>query len=246
MPNLTTSVEFPKRDILSPEVLRPEAILMDQDMPAGRRDLKFQQTIIFMNQIPTGLRFGMHLKSFEKKPRSLNIRTWFFIFFLTIFFQNVYSLPTLNDLLKTEVQTKYPLVYFKQDESRSTGISMLELRFLEAWDCYSGFLAQFNASTSGMEFTVEHAEVFSIDGKAVFNAIYEKIHPGEVEKVHSLLLRIITSGQGNGYERFAWFSGSCQDQGINCCIPIVCSEKTSLCSTKYEMELQPIKWHYWR
>ncbi|PJD91466.1 MAG: hypothetical protein CK424_06535 [Legionella sp.] len=121
----------------------------------------------------------------------------------------------------------------------SMNLKAVQLHFLTSNDCQSGYMKRFDTPPQGDVFLIDANTSFGLRGESVYQAAASVIGEGDLEQVRSILLRLFTDKQ-----RFLYFKGSCNDQGLNCCIPVTCSHSSGLCQPKITLETQIIYQYY--
>ncbi len=160
---------------------------------------------------------------------------------LSVFSCLLHAQPNVSDLLTSNVKLVDSQILFVQKTGPAQEISELELHFLGGDDCYSGWTSMFSTRPDS-SFTVHQDLQFGFDPKFIYQALLNSNSPDTVSGIHSMLVRFILAKKNNSYDRFAKFVGSCQDQTINCCIPIVCSDHNNSCVAAHIFTPQEIIW----
>ena len=133
-----------------------------------------------------------------------------------------------NNVLLTE-QT----AAFNQFPISENSIARLRIHYLTSSDCQSGYVSFTDTSNEGPVFPIISGNPFVLDAEAVYQAGKDIAGYEHVEAIHSILIRFIgTHGQ------FARFTSSCNDESINCCVPVDCSNATETCLSQMPMETQ--------
>ena len=115
-------------------------------------------------------------------------------------------------------------------------IQEVHFHFLTAEDCYSGYYGLYTRVESLSEaFEVPSPAGFFLSEPGLYQALSCAVGEDKVSSVRSVLLRFIAPNR-----HFAWFSGGCNDQDINCCVPIFCSQTAERCSLLRDMGEQRI------
>lgn len=153
-----------------------------------------------------------------------------------------YATPTVPNLLTNEIISGNIVLIFEPSSGMTNEITCIHLHFLTGNDCYSGYISGFITDKATPSFSaIEHVP-FSLRATSVYEAAAISVRTTKLSNIHSVLVRFISYERGNPYDRFARFTGTCQDQDINCCIPVDCSEATRTCLPKHELPIQPIFW----
>lgn len=141
--------------------------------------------------------------------------------------------PSIHDLLTYDISVNDQIVVFKQSAGNMNAIVNMRIYFLGSEDCQSGYTGFYDTEQPRGIFPIYKNVSFGLNAAAVYQAGVVTLNLDKVEKAHSILIRFI----GNT-SHFTQFTGSCNDQGINCCIPIDCSNQVGQCLAKHELELQ--------
>lgn len=127
----------------------------------------------------------------------------------------------------------YQTVTFSQETGRVDSIKRLRVHYLTSNDCQSGYVNFIDTFDQNPVFPVVLNQSFILNAQTIFQAGVSIVHDKPIETIHSILIRFIgTKGQ------FAQFTSSCSDEGINCCVPIICSTATGTCLSQAPMEIQ--------
>lgn len=149
----------------------------------------------------------------------------------------VTSAANLENLLNIDIYAEPQVVLFQNIETTVSEIATVRLMFLTGPDCYSGYIDKDDNQASNAVFLIEPRTLFGLNAHEVYHSARRVVQTDEqLTKIHSLLIRFYGPKR-----QLARFLGSCQDQGINCCIPIECSVDTKLCLPFYPFEEQDIQ-----
>ncbi|MDP3560821.1 MAG: hypothetical protein Q8R83_01410 [Legionellaceae bacterium] len=159
---------------------------------------------------------------------------------ILIQFHQVFATPRLIDFFNNDTHSSINLVTFLPVMSNE--VTGLHLYFLTASDCYSGYAGRFLVDRELTTYPTTENSPFSLSGVTVFTAARSSLENTKVAQINSVLIRLISSERGNPHFNFAYFMGSCQDQDINCCIPVDCSDQTNTCIAKYNLPIQEMYW----
>ena len=132
-------------------------------------------------------------------------------------------------------------ILFKLTSEEPAAISEVRMHFLSGADCYSGYMQGYRIATE-LPFLVKKDQPFALTGAGIYRIAETVLQSERLSEIHGLLIRFVDNTHGQRYQQFARFTGSCQDQQINCCIPIDCSVTAGVCLAKYDMGIQPIVW----
>ncbi|MDP3705381.1 MAG: hypothetical protein Q8R24_05675 [Legionellaceae bacterium] len=162
---------------------------------------------------------------------------------LFMFFScKVYAVPSVIDLLTNKLATDNVIVTVEPISGMTNEVTSIHLHFLTGTDCYSGYISGFRTDKTSPSFTAYEKVPFGLRADAVYDAAVASVRTTSITNIHSILVRLVSYERGNPYDRFARFTGSCQDQDVNCCVPVDCSEATRTCLPKHELPIQPIYW----
>lgn len=150
--------------------------------------------------------------------------------------------PHLSQLLRHADPITQDNIVFVLQGAQAASISELRLHFLTGEDCYSGYLAGNRVGASDTPFSLGQNQPFELTGKGIYQTARIVLNANDLSQVQSLLIRFVDRHHGQRYQQFSRFTGSCQDQDINCCIPITCSVNAGICAAKYAVGMQPIAW----
>lgn len=139
-------------------------------------------------------------------------------------------------------QSSVENISFVLNAEKSAAISELRMSFLSGEDCYSGYQQNVRIYTVDTPFVLQPNQPFGLNHADIYQAAQTVIDSENLPNIHAILIRFVDYNHGQRYEQFARFSGSCQDQGINCCIPVTCTANTKICKPKYNMGPQFVSW----
>lgn len=148
----------------------------------------------------------------------------------------------LEDLLHSFDAQPPDQIFFMLAQPQSAAISELRMHFLMSEDCYSGYRQGLRIDGKDASFPVALGRLFGLSGRGVYQAAATVLAPDEITQIQGLLIRFVDREHGSRYQQFARFLGSCQDEEINCCIPIRCSLSAGVCIPKYALDVQSITW----
>lgn len=121
-----------------------------------------------------------------------------------------------------------PLVFWLENR-HETPIDGMTLFFLESDDCQSGYLKTYKTDENH-QIHLKPEQILSLNTRT----IYQVMQDLEVLNANSMLLRLTYQKK-----HLAEFVGGCEDQGINCCLPIACQKETKDCIFKINARVQP-------
>ena len=150
--------------------------------------------------------------------------------------------PQLTPLLiYPGLQTQDKLM-FVLTGAHLASISELRIHFLSGEDCYSGYLQGYRSTKDVTPFLLTKDQPFALTGEGIYQIAHTLLNPEALVNVHAILIRFLDREHGQRYQQFARFTGSCQDQEINCCIPVDCASSAGLCVAKYDLGVQSLSW----
>jgi hypothetical protein len=160
-------------------------------------------------------------------------RKYLFFLFLFASYQS-YAQTSVNDLLSKELSVSDSLIILQKVDGRFKDISRIQAFFLTSNDCQTGYSATFETNVRDSSFPIEFSQPFMMSASEIFSAGEQVLGKDMMQPIHSILFRLVgDTGQ------FAEFLGSCQDQGINCCVAVNCSNVTRTCASQFDHGLQP-------
>lgn len=149
---------------------------------------------------------------------------------------------SLSELLVDTTPEIQDAMIFVSTSKSTEAISELRIHFLSGEDCYSGYLTGTRMTADKVSFSLLPQHRFLLSGRGVYQIAQSVLETENLSDIHAVLIRFVSQDHGQNYQQFARFLGSCQDQGINCCIPIDCSISAGVCTAKYDIGVQPITW----
>lgn len=150
--------------------------------------------------------------------------------------------PHFSELLTHSNWQAQDNIVFVLKGTEAASISELRLHFLTGEDCYSGYQQGYRSAAEITPFLIKKDQPFELSGAGIYQAAQSVLNAEELSQVKAVLLRFADRDHGQRYQQFARFTGSCQDQGINCCIPITCAPNAGVCAAKHDMSIQTIIW----
>lgn len=121
-----------------------------------------------------------------------------------------------------------PFIFWLENRQQIP-IDGMTLFFLESDDCQSGYLKTFRTSESQILY-FKPEQILSVKTPV----IYQLMQDLDVLQAKSILLRLTYQKK-----HLAEFVGGCEDQGINCCLPVSCQAETKDCVFKTLQRVQP-------
>ena len=156
------------------------------------------------------------------------------MFYIVLFFSHeAFAEHSLFTFLSYDIQSKEQTVVFKPSGGSANVIAKLRIHYLTSSDCQSGYIGFQNSSIDSSNFEIELNRLFGLSANSVYVAGIEVSNIGRVESIHSILIRFI-SPKGH----FALFSSSCNDEDINCCVAVNCSNATESCLPQQLLSVQ--------
>lgn len=162
-----------------------------------------------------------------------------FLFFLSFV---AYTEPELTELLTTDILQSTSIVSFLPTVGMAHPISGIHLHYLQSSDCYSGYAGGFYSKREKDEYVILENKPFMLNGKAAYSVGAFVVRGVQMNDIHSILIRLVREERGNVRPSFAFFIGDCEDQDINCCIPVNCSNETEICLPQHQFPIQYIFW----
>ncbi len=121
-----------------------------------------------------------------------------------------------------------PLVFWLENQ-HEVPIDGITLFFLESDDCQSGYLKTYKTDEN-QKIALKPEQILSLNT----HTIYQLMQDLGVLNAQSMLLRLTYQKK-----HLAEFVGGCEDQGINCCLPIECQSTSQDCFFKTRYRVQP-------
>lgn len=121
-----------------------------------------------------------------------------------------------------------PLVFLLENR-HETPIDGMTLFFLESDDCQSGYLKTYKTDEN-QQIHFKPEQILSLNTRT----IYQVMQDLGVLNGKSILFRLTYQKK-----HLAEFVGGCEDQGINCCLPIECQSTSQDCFFKTQYRVQP-------
>jgi hypothetical protein len=170
----------------------------------------------------------------------LNIKkarlSWFFFVLSTLILFPAYAIENRSvfQFLSYDMDAiPYHTVVFNQETGRVDSIKRLRVHYLTSSDCQSGYVSFIDTFDQTPAFPIVLNESFALNAETIYQAAKSISSYEHIEAIHSILIRFIGTKR-----QFAQFTSSCSDEGINCCVPINCSNATGTCLSQIPMELQ--------
>lgn len=139
--------------------------------------------------------------------------------------------PTVN-LLTNDVLLSEQSVIFEKSSGLADSIDKVRVHYLTSNDCQSGYAGHYSTSST-IPFLITNGKPFGLNAASVYQSGVFALGSKKIESINSILINLIANTG-----RFAQFIGTCNDQGINCCIPVVCSNQTGTCLAKSDNGIQ--------
>lgn len=118
---------------------------------------------------------------------------------------------------------------FRLENRQELPIDGMTLFFLQSNDCQSGYMKTYRTSESQIMY-LKPEQILSLKTPV----IYQLMQDLDVLQAQSILLRLTYQKK-----HLAEFVGGCEDQGINCCLPVSCQTETKDCVFKTRQIVQP-------
>lgn len=151
------------------------------------------------------------------------------------------SIP-LSELLTDATADIQDVMTFVSTSKNPEAISEVRIHFLSSGDCYSRYVTGVRIKADKIPFSLLPQHPFALSGRGIYQAVQAMLGTEGLSDIHAVLIRFVNQDHGQRYQQFARFLGSCQDQAINCCIPIDCSISAGVCTAKSDIAVQPITW----
>lgn len=137
---------------------------------------------------------------------------------------------TISMFLKEEIDSSQQTLLFRFVGGSANAIAQVRIHYLSSPDCQSGYIGFINSSPQSSIFLLKPNQLFGLSANAVYTAGMTASSIQSIQSIHSLLIRFISpSGQ------FARFTSSCNDENINCCVAVNCSNATGACLSQQLM-----------
>ncbi len=148
----------------------------------------------------------------------------------------------LHDLLTNDAVESDTLVSFLSAPGMSYPISAIHIHYLASSNCYSGYAGGFYSHYRKNVYSTEENIPFMLNGKYTYIVGKSVVKNIQMDEIHGILIRLVRDVQEPSGFRFAFFIGDCNDQDINCCIPVSCSSETEVCLPDHQFPIQYIFW----
>ncbi|HBI21788.1 MAG TPA: hypothetical protein DDY37_04270 [Legionella sp.] len=147
--------------------------------------------------------------------------------------QPMFAGPSVSQLLTDDIILTEHTVLFEQESGLSTSISRARIHFLQSHDCQSGYAGFYDTFNEDKGFAIAIGKPFGLNASLTYQAGITFLGEQKIEQMHSILIRFL-SNKG----QFAWFTGACNDQDVNCCVPVDCSNQTGTCLASHGLSTQ--------
>ena len=166
---------------------------------------------------------------------------------LIIFLNTILAMaspPNKNpvDFFVDVIDPNHQVVTFQPISGMGLPITGLHLHYFSSSDCYSGHAGSFYLDHTYTAYQTTEEKPFMLKSDTVYEVGNTVVRGVKISAIRSVLIRLISDKHGNPYTRFSYFIGQCEDQMINCCIAVVCSESNQNCLTEKEYPVQYIFW----
>lgn len=133
-----------------------------------------------------------------------------------------------NDILLSDQS-----VVFQKSRGSADSIVKLYIHYLSSNDCQTGYTGVYISTGVDHNFSIVKGVPFGLNASSVYQAGLLVPAIKNIEEINSIMINLIGN---NG--RFVKFLGTCNDQGINCCVPVNCSNQTGSCLSKFDVGTQ--------
>ena len=116
---------------------------------------------------------------------------------------------------------------FEQEKGSSSSIARARLHLLKSTDCQTGYAGVYDTFIQDDGFPIAIGNPFA------YQAGVSILGESDIEHIHSFLIRMLSSDK-----QFALFTGLCNDQDVNCCVPVDCSNETGTCLAQHDLGVQ--------
>ena len=134
------------------------------------------------------------------------------------------------------------ILFMRTDGPKALTLTGLRLYFLKGEDCYSGYMQDYRMSLKTDAVSLGQNQMVTLTGAGIYQSAAAVLQSEEIMQIQGVLLRFISDDFALPYQKLAHFTGSCQDQSINCCIPVTCSVNRGICTPKFAMSVQTMTW----
>ncbi len=146
------------------------------------------------------------------------------------------------DFLTPDLDASKTLVQFKVlGPPPHHAICAIHWHFLSSNDCASGYLHGAYVDDFDHCFEVTSAKPFAILNHEVFQLVKSIHRDDEIDAIRSVLIRF-RNANPEYYPSFARFMGACNNEDINCCLPIRCDKFEERCMVQQQRIIEPIAW----
>ena len=157
---------------------------------------------------------------------------WVFLFLLFGSQSLLASRPTVSQLFTDDKATEQTVV-FEQEKGSSSSIARARLHLLKSTDCQTGYAGVYDTFIQDDGFPIAIGNPFALNASFAYQAGVSILGESDIEHIHSFLIRMLSSDK-----QFALFTGLCNDQDVNCCVPVDCSNETGTCLAQHDLGVQ--------
>ena len=157
---------------------------------------------------------------------------WVFLFLLFGSHSLLAAGPTVSQLFTNNKATDQTVV-FEQEKGSSSSIARARIHLLKSADCQTGYAGVYDTFIQDDVFPISVGKPFALNASLAYQAGVSILGESDIENIHSFLIRMLSSDK-----RFAWFTGLCNDQDVNCCVPVDCSNETGTCLAQHDLGIQ--------
>ncbi|HVT63219.1 MAG TPA: hypothetical protein VHD33_07030 [Legionellaceae bacterium] len=151
-----------------------------------------------------------------------------------LFSFSVWADIPITAFLTTDL-TAPTVIQFKWESPPFYALKKVELHFLKSTDCQSGYMRRFDSASEPGEWGIDNNDIFGLRAEMVYQAAIAVMSPENIDHIHSLLIRLQKPNK-----QFIYFKEGCNDQGLNCCLPISCSINDQICHAVSSLTIQKI------
>ncbi len=141
--------------------------------------------------------------------------------------------PTVSTLFTHDLALTEQTLLFQQEKGLSSTIARARIHLLNSNDCQTGYAGVYDTFIQDEGFPISIGQPFGLNASIAYQAAVSVLGESDIENVHSFLIRMLSS-----QKQFAWFSGLCEDQDVNCCVPVDCSNATGTCLAQHDLSIQ--------
>lgn len=171
--------------------------------------------------------------------KSNSITFWLSLFryqvFIVLFLVSLSTSAALpssaHELFSYQWHNPLVILHYKAGDIKS--ISSAQLVFLASDDCKDGYITHYKTAVASKGFSIKPSQDFALLTQTAYAAAISVLNPEKIFLIHSILIRFYGS-----HGEMPRFLTGCSDEGINCCISVVCSNDEKGCFPKYQFPRQ--------